>query len=79
MRILRTKKFYQMTNDKHFSLLRNSVIYGQKSFITLTPGSNVIKKFLSVIYEFLCQARVFLKQDWKSLPARNTLAYYEKS
>jgi hypothetical protein len=26
------------TNDKHSSLLRKSVIYGQKSFMTLGPG-----------------------------------------
>jgi hypothetical protein len=28
----------KLTNDKHSSLLRKSVIYGQKSFITLGPG-----------------------------------------
>ncbi len=29
----------KLTNDKHSSLLRDSVIYGQKSFITLRPGA----------------------------------------
>ena len=28
----------KLTNDKHSSLLRKSVIYGQKSFITLAIG-----------------------------------------
>ncbi len=35
----------KLTNDKHSSLLRKSVIYGQKSFITLSPGPYVIKLF----------------------------------
>jgi hypothetical protein len=28
----------KLTNNKHSSLLRESIIYGQKSFITLGPG-----------------------------------------
>jgi hypothetical protein len=28
----------KLTNDKHSSLLRKSVIYGQKNFISLAPG-----------------------------------------
>jgi len=28
----------ELTNDKRSSLLRKTVIYGQKSFITLGPG-----------------------------------------
>jgi hypothetical protein len=31
--------------DKHPSLLQKSVNYGQKSFITLAPGFNLIKLF----------------------------------
>ncbi len=42
------------------------------------PGANVIKLFLSMIYGFLCLARVLLSLDWKSLPMTNALAYYEK-
>jgi hypothetical protein len=34
-----------LAGDKHSSLLRKSVNYGQKSFITLGPGANVIKLF----------------------------------
>jgi hypothetical protein len=34
---------------RHSSLLRKSLIYGQKSFITLSPGANVIKLFTAVI------------------------------
>ncbi len=41
------------------------------------PEANVIKLFLSVIYEFLYQARVFVRLGWKGLPGTNTLAYYE--
>jgi hypothetical protein len=32
----------KLTNDKHSSLLRKSVIYGQKSFITLGPGDVIL-------------------------------------
>jgi len=35
----------KLTNDKHSSLLRKSVNYGQKSFITLGPGGKVSKTF----------------------------------
>jgi hypothetical protein len=35
--------------------------------------------FLSVICVFSYLARVFVRQDWKSLPMTNTLAYYENS
>ncbi len=44
----------------------------------LTPGANVIKLFLSVIYEFSYKAGVFSRIIWKSLPRTNTLPYYEK-
>jgi len=43
----------------------------------LCPGANVIKLFLSVIYEFSYLAQVFVRLGWKSLPGTNTLAYYE--
>ncbi len=50
-----------------------------------TEGSNpayntrgqCYKTFLSVIYGFLNQARVFVRLDWKNLPMTNTLADYE--
>ena len=35
----------KLARDKHSSLLQKSVIYRQKSFITLGPGVNVIKLF----------------------------------
>ncbi len=34
----------KLTKDKHSSLLRRSVIYGQKSFITLGPGVMFVNK-----------------------------------
>jgi hypothetical protein len=43
----------------------------------LGPGANVMKHFTAIIYEFLCQAKVFVRLGWKSLPDTNTLAYYE--
>ncbi len=33
----------KLTNDKHSSLLRKYVIYGQKSFITMGPGPSPTK------------------------------------
>jgi hypothetical protein len=33
----------ELTNDKRSSLLRKTVIYGQKSFITLGPDGFVLK------------------------------------
>ncbi len=42
-------------------------------------GANVIKLFLSVIYKFSYQARVFVRLGLKSMPGTNTLAYYENS
>ena len=50
-----------------------------KSFITLSPGPNVIKLFLSVNYGLSYEARVFVRPGKKSLPMTNTLAYYEHS
>ncbi len=38
-----------------------------------TPGTNVIKLFLSVIYGFSYQAIVFVRLGNKSLPMANTL------
>ncbi len=40
----------KLARDKHSVLLRKFVNYRQKSFITLTPGANVIKLFVSIIY-----------------------------
>ncbi len=42
----------RLAMDKHSSLLRKSVNYGQKSFTTLGPGVDVIKLFSSVNKEF---------------------------
>jgi hypothetical protein len=41
-------KLFPFSSNKHSSLLRKSVNHGQKSFITLDPGDNVIKLFTSV-------------------------------
>jgi hypothetical protein len=44
----------------------------------LAPSrSQCYKTFLSVVYEFLYQARVFVRIVWKSLPRTNTLVYCE--
>jgi hypothetical protein len=43
------------------------------------PGVNVTNLFESVIYEFLYQARVFVRPGLKSLPGTITLAYYKNS
>jgi hypothetical protein len=43
------------------------------------PGANVIKLFVSVIYEFSYQAKVFARLGLKSLPQRNTLAHYKNT
>ncbi len=55
----------------------NPSITAVKSFIVQTPGANVIKLFLSVIYGFLYKAREFLRLDLKSVPMTNTLANYD--
>jgi hypothetical protein len=44
-----------------------------------SSGPNVMKLFLSVIYKFSYQARVFVIQVLKSLPKVNTVAYWEYS
>ncbi len=49
----------------------------RKIFVELSPGANVIKLFLSVIYGFLYYARVFVRLDRKSSPVTNTLSYYK--
>ncbi len=41
----------RFARDKHSSLLRKSVNYGQKSFITLGPGQNV-KKICPIFTDF---------------------------
>ncbi len=42
-----------LARDKHTSVFLLFVIEGEKSFISLTPGSDVIKLFTALIYEFL--------------------------
>jgi hypothetical protein len=37
---------------------------------------NAIKLFLSVIYEFLYQAKVLIRLDRKNMLSTNTLTYY---
>jgi hypothetical protein len=39
----------------------------------LAPGANFIKLFLTVIYRFSHQARVFVSLDWKSFQMTNLL------
>ncbi len=39
----------KLENDKHSNLLQKSVIYVQKSFITLGPGVNVVALIFFVI------------------------------
>jgi hypothetical protein len=43
----------------------------------LTPEPNVIKPYLSVIYESLYPARVLVRLGWKGLQGKNTLVYYK--
>ncbi len=47
-----------------------------KKFYEIGPWGQGYKTFLSVIYGFLYQARLFVRLGWKSLPRANTLAYY---
>jgi hypothetical protein len=42
----------ELVGDEHSGLLQKLVNYGQKSFITLAPGPNVINLFAAVIYKF---------------------------
>jgi hypothetical protein len=41
--------------------------YSLKSFITIAPGANDIKLFVSVIYEFSYYAKMFVRIGWKRL------------
>jgi hypothetical protein len=43
----------KLTNEKHSSLLRKSVIYGQKSFITLGPGDSYLSNG-SLLLKIIC-------------------------
>jgi hypothetical protein len=45
-------KLERPTRDKDTNLSRKFVNYGQKSYIALSPGPNVINLFTDVIYEF---------------------------
>jgi hypothetical protein len=40
-----------LAGDKHSSLLRIFVNYGQKYFITMATGANVTKLFMAVSYK----------------------------
>jgi hypothetical protein len=51
-----------LTNDKHSSLMRKSLIYGQKSFITLAPGRSP-----SVIYLCLLSFIPTLIIKWQNI------------
>ncbi len=42
-----------------------------------SPRAQCYKTFLSVTYEFLFYARVFVRLGWKSLPGTNSPLYYE--
>jgi hypothetical protein len=42
----------KLVGDEHSGLLLKLVNYGQKRFITFSPGPNVINLFAAVIYEF---------------------------
>jgi hypothetical protein len=44
-------KLERPARNKHSSLLETFLITAVKSFITLSPGPNVIKLFTAVIYE----------------------------
>ncbi len=48
------KKFYEidLRLDKHSSSIQTLVITAVKGFITFGPGTNVIKLFTTVNYEF---------------------------
>ena len=63
----------RLARDKHSSLLRKFVNYTQKSFITLAPGPNVIKLFMTVIDEF-SYARAFVPGKLFQPILTNTLA-----
>jgi hypothetical protein len=56
---------------------KNMSITAIKCFITLAPGADAIKRFISVIYEFFLYDRVFVRIGWKGLPGTNTLAFYK--
>ncbi len=49
------------------------------SFVTLTPGANVINHFVSAIYDLLCYAIVFVKLGRKNLSVTNIQTYYKNS
>jgi hypothetical protein len=38
--------------DKHSNLLRAFVNYGYKTFLTLGPGTHVIKLLMAISYDF---------------------------
>jgi hypothetical protein len=54
-----------------------SLVWEHLNSLSLSPGANVIKLFLSLIYGFSYKTRVFIRLVWKNLPMTITVAYYE--
>jgi hypothetical protein len=71
-----TKK---LERAKHSSLFLLHISDELKEFYYVANRGQCYKTFLSVIYGFSYQARVFVRLDWKSLPMTNTLAYHENA
>ncbi len=57
---------FLLTNIKRKKMLVTNTTFccndtgEEKSFVTLTPGPNVLKRFAVIIYEYSQQARVFV-------------------
>ncbi len=51
-------KFFPVSSNKHSSLLQKSIIYGQKSFITLGPGVEKSASFHKVVGSFESGAKI---------------------
>jgi hypothetical protein len=65
----------KLTKGKQSSLLRKSVIYGQKGFITLGPDFNVLKLFFNFVNDFTNKkARVFVPGE----PLERSLIFARK-
>ncbi len=76
----------KLTNDKHSSLLWKPVIYGQKSFITLGPGANLLStpNYCGRIHNTLFSLQLMnsptklehnISLCWQSLKGTNTLVF----
>ncbi len=57
----------------------SSTVMKEKSFITLTPGINVIKLFSFVADDEAKESKVSSRPDWKVFPRTNPLAYLASS